>query len=140
MRTIFVSPKNWTKYFINRAFKGLRTGDFIILKPNEFLDVRFYCDKTRRYEEPNTNIEHVLKFSDRMKWGYRGQGPHDFSRSILYHFSKENVEFAKKYQSDFVVDVIQHLPHDRCGVLKAQVILDWIAPRLSGEIPSRYAK
>jgi len=64
----------------------------------------------------------------------------DFAINILYHFTSGDEEFARLYTLDFVVEVISMLPHNTCGKLRAQTILNWILPRKTGLISPYYGK
>lgn len=68
-----------------------------------------------------------------MTWGYDGEGPKDFSLNILLHFSGGDLNFARKFGSDFCREVISRLPQTS-GVIPASLIKAWIEPRLNKNV------
>lgn len=74
-----------------------------------------------------TNIQWVLgHWHDcaGFEWGYAGQGPTDFARNILMHFTEDR-EFSKKHQEEFCVEFIADMPRDQ-GYIKKEDILAFI--------------
>jgi hypothetical protein len=61
------------------------------------------------------------------EWGYVGQGPRDFARNILMHFTEDS-EFSVKYENEFAVRFIADLPRDQ-GYIKKEDILKFIAAK-----------
>lgn len=63
------------------------------------------------------------------EWGYSGQGPTDFARNILMHFSSDE-EFSWKHQIEFREKFVRTLPRAG-GRIKKEDILNFIAEKRS---------
>lgn len=80
-----------------------------------------------------SNLPRRFGGANRYTWGYSGTGPGDLARSILLHFSNEDLEFTHKYSRDFMVEIIARLPMGESIAINSDFILDWISDARSSE-------
>lgn len=100
-----------------------------ILQPREFEDVIAVRNGNLGLQR-RTNISWVLgdwNPEAGFEWGYLGQGPRDFARNILMHFSMDE-EFCFEHEIEFLEKFVSQLPREG-GRIKKQQILKFIADK-----------